>query len=183
MAAEAQATPAERAEMLMEIAMGLQQRPKAAAQIDAARGPVSSARWSSARRTSLLLGARITARKGTACRRCPDGTAPPPRGRARGLRGGHAGICSEFGRPEEVAEAEMNLGLVAAVARRVGRARITDAIAAYQRALRTFDRKRFPQGVRHPAEQSGDRLPVDAVHRRARPGCARRWPCRRSRKG
>ena len=51
---------------------------------------------------------------------------------------------NDFGRPEELAEAEMNLGLVIQNLAGAGRARITDAISAYQRALRTFDRARFP---------------------------------------
>ncbi len=38
----------------------------------------------------------------------------------------------------------MNLGLVLQYLAGAGRARLTDAIAAYQRALRTFDRARFP---------------------------------------
>lgn len=46
------------------------------------------------------------------------------------------------GRPEEVAELEMNIGVVLQNLASMGRARITDAIAAYQRALRTFDRTR-----------------------------------------
>ena len=52
----------------------------------------------------------------------------------------------EFGQPaKSSAEAEMNLGVVVQGLAGAGRARITDAISAYQRALRTFDRKRFPQ--------------------------------------
>ena len=54
-------------------------------------------------------------------------------------------VLRASGSPAEVAEAEMNLGLVIQALAGSHRARITDAIAAYQRALRTFDRVRFPQ--------------------------------------
>ena len=54
-------------------------------------------------------------------------------------------ILVNCGRPEEIAEAEMNLGLVVQNLAGAGRARITDAISAYQRALRTFDKARFPR--------------------------------------
>ena len=50
------------------------------------------------------------------------------------------------GLDEEVAEAEMNLGLVLQNLAGAGRARIQDSISAYQRALRVFDR------TKHPAE-------------------------------
>ena len=39
----------------------------------------------------------------------------------------------------------MNLGVVLQSLAGAGRARITDAISAYQRALRTFDRTRHPE--------------------------------------
>ncbi|MDE2017541.1 MAG: hypothetical protein KGI57_07545, partial [Hyphomicrobiales bacterium] len=47
--------------------------------------------------------------------------------------------------PEEVAEAEMNLGLALQSLAGAGRAPIKDAIGAYQRALRAFDRARHPK--------------------------------------
>jgi tetratricopeptide (TPR) repeat protein len=78
------ATPVERAQMLMQLAMGLQRRPKT------------------------------------------------PQHLAR------------LGTPAEVAEAEMNLGLCLQHLAGAGRARLPDAIAAYQRALRTFDVRVFP---------------------------------------
>jgi tetratricopeptide (TPR) repeat protein len=53
-------------------------------------------------------------------------------------------VLAELGRPEEVAETEMNLGLVIQYLAGAHRARIGDAIAAYQRALRVFDRARYP---------------------------------------
>ena len=68
------ASPEERAEMLMEIAMGMQQRPKSAKQLhdavalyERAQGLVPA--------TAPLLRARITARMGTALQALPDGGA------------------------------------------------------------------------------------------------------------
>jgi tetratricopeptide (TPR) repeat protein len=137
------ATPGERAEMLMEMAMGLQQRPKSAQQLHFAVELYDKA-LAICPQDMRLLWARITARKGTALQAIPSqGTAE--------LEGARAAfeaaipMLIDFGRPEELAEAEMNLGVVVQNLAGAGRARIVDAIAAYQRALRTFDRARHPQ--------------------------------------
>ena len=53
-------------------------------------------------------------------------------------------VIRAHGEAEELAEAEMNLGLILQNLAGANKARITDAIAAYQRALRTFDRVKFP---------------------------------------
>jgi tetratricopeptide (TPR) repeat protein len=136
------ATPAERAEMLMEIAMGLQQRPKTPDHLSGAVALYDRA-LAVCPAAEPLLRARLSARRGTALQAVPeDGT--------RSLEAARAAyedaipVLVELGRPEEVAEAEMNLGLVLQYLAGAGRARITDAIAAYQRALRTFERARFP---------------------------------------
>jgi len=141
-AADTSATPVERAEMLMEIAMGLQKRPKSPDQLLSAVELYQTA-LTLCPEDERLLSARITARMGTALQAIPEqGTAHLERARA----GFEAAIpkLKELGRPEELAEAEMNLGLVVQNLAGVGRARITDAISAYQRALRTFDRARYP---------------------------------------
>ena len=137
------ASPIERAEMLMEIAMGLQLRPKSADQIAAAITLYDRA-IAVCPEERTLMRARITARKATALQVVPEeGTGSLEKAREsfdaalRDLRA--------QGTPEEVAEAEMNLGLVLQSLAGAHRARITDAIAAYQRALRTFDRTNFPQ--------------------------------------
>lgn len=140
---DAGASPVERAEMLMEIAMGLQQRPKNPAQIAAAISLYDRA-LALCPEDQRLLSARITARKGTALLVLPEeGTGALQRARAAF----EAAIPHfiDFGRPEELAETEMNLGL--AIQNLAGQhmARITDAISAYQRALRTFDKVRFPK--------------------------------------
>ncbi|PNG27790.1 hypothetical protein [Methylocella silvestris] len=137
------ASPAERAEMLMEIAMGLQQRPKTPQQIAAAIELYDRA-LALAPKSEPLLFARITARKGTALLAAPgDG--------AEALVAARAAFETaiphfiDLGRAEELAEAEMNLGVAIQNLASLHKARITDAISAYQRALRTFDKIRFPK--------------------------------------
>ena len=137
------ASPAERAEMLMEIAMGLQMRPKSAGQIAAAITLYDKA-IALCPEPQTLMRARMTSRKATALQIVPEeGTHSLEA--ARACFETALPVLRSGGSPEEVAEAEMNLGLVLQALAGSHRARITDAIAAYQRALRTFDRARFPQ--------------------------------------
>ncbi|WP_199698941.1 tetratricopeptide repeat protein [Oleomonas cavernae] len=141
-AEDAEASPQERAEMLMEIAIGLQQRPKSPDALTAAVDLYDKA-LSICPAGEDLLRARIVARRGTALQAVPEeGTASLEQ--ARKAFDQAIPVLAELGRPEEIAEAEMNLGVVIQNLAGAGRARITDAIAAYQRALRTFERRRFP---------------------------------------
>jgi len=143
-AEDASATPRERAEMLMEIAMGLQQRPKTPEHLAGAVALYDRA-LAVCPGDERLLRARISARRATALQATPeDGTASLEA--ARLAYDEAIPVLAELGRKEEIAEAEMNLGLVLQYLAGAGRAKLTDAIAAYQRALRTFDR------ARHPAE-------------------------------
>jgi tetratricopeptide (TPR) repeat protein len=135
------ASALERAQMLMELAMGLQQRPKTPDHLMAAVALYDQA-LSVCPADEPLLAARITARKGTALQAIPEeGTALLEQSRTAYEHAMPELI--RLGSPEEVAEAEMNLGLVLQQLAGCGRARITDAIAAYQRSLRTFDVKRY----------------------------------------
>lgn len=136
------ASPAERAEMLMEIAMGLQQRPRGARQIHAALDLYDRA-LAVCPEDERLLSARILARKGTALLGLPDGGVEALEAARAAFEAATPDLV-DFGRPEELAETEMNLGLAVQNLAAANRARITDAIAAYQRALRTFDKARFP---------------------------------------
>jgi tetratricopeptide (TPR) repeat protein len=137
------AQPAERAEMLMEMAMNLQHRPKSPDQLRAAVELYDRA-LSVCPDTERLLRARIVARKGTALQAIPEQGVTCLE-QARTAYEDAIPTLIDFGRPEELAEAEMNLGVVVQNLAGAGRARIADAISAYQRALRTFDRSRFPQ--------------------------------------
>lgn len=136
------AGPAERAEMLMEIAMGFQQRPRNPDQLHAAVELYDKA-LSVCPVDDRLLRARITARKGTALQAIPADLSLLDRALAAYEEA--KPVLAACGTPEEIAEVEMNIGVVVQNLAGAGRARITDAISAYQCALRTFDRARFPQ--------------------------------------
>ena len=92
----------------------------------------------------MLLKARITARKATAWQAMP-GDDPTFLELARDAYKSVLPIFQSQGTPEELAELEMNFGLVLQSLAGLRRGRITDAISAYQRSLRTFDKRRFPQ--------------------------------------
>lgn len=144
---DADASPAERAEMLMEIAMGLQARPKSVQQLHDAVGLYERA-LGVAPVESALLKARIAARMGTALQAIPHrGTEDDVQPLERALQCFQSAleVLQHHGKPEEVAETELNLGLVQQSMAGMGRGRITDAISAYQRSLRTFTREAFPQ--------------------------------------
>ncbi len=143
-AAEDPQVPAhERAEMLMEIAMGLQQRPKAADQISLAISLYDRA-MRLCPQDQRLLNARIAARRGTALLVLPEEGTQSLQAARKAFETAIPAFI-DFGRPEELAEAEMNLGLAIQNLAGQNAARITDAISAYQRALRTFDKARFPK--------------------------------------
>ena len=140
---DASASPAERAEMLMEIAMGLQHRPKSPEQLGAAVSLYDRA-LGICPADQPLLRARIGARRGTALQALP-GEGTDALESAREAHEGALQVLRQLGRPEELAEVEMNLGLVVQTLAAAGRAKMTDAIAAYQRSLRTFDKERYPR--------------------------------------
>ncbi|MEO0423217.1 MAG: hypothetical protein AAF184_12820 [Pseudomonadota bacterium] len=123
-------------DMLIEIAMGLQQRPKTPKQLHDAVSLYDRA-LEKCPEGEPLLAARIQARRATARQAIPhDG--PQYLEAAQDDLQAALMTFSEIGLPEETAEAQMNLGLVLQSLAAVGRAKITDAIAAYQRAARFF---------------------------------------------
>jgi len=137
------ATPAEKAEMLMEIAMGMQLRPKTAEPLEHAVTLYRRA-LEICPADSPLLRARITTRLGTALQALPLGGDESLK-EARSCYESALSTLKQNGRPEEVAELEMNLGLVQQSLAPSGCARLHDAIQCYHRALRTFTREAFPQ--------------------------------------
>ena len=137
------ATPAEKAEMLMEIAIGLQTRPKTAEPLEHAVQLYRRA-LEVCPDDSPLLHARITTRLGTALQALPAGGAESLK-EAWSCYDSALPTLKERGKPEEVAELEMNLGLVQQSLAPIGAARLHDAIQCYHRALRTFTRETFPQ--------------------------------------
>ena len=136
------ASPQERAEILMEIAIGLQIKPKSPDELLAAVDLYDRA-IEICPETHALLAARIHARRATALQAVPEsGTGSLEK--ARDSLDNAMPVIRAHGEAKELAEAEMNLGLVLQNLASANKARITDAIAAYQRALRTFDRVEFP---------------------------------------
>lgn len=137
------ASAEERAEMLMEIAVGLQLKPKSAEDLRVAIELYDRALALCPSRHALLA-ARIQARRATALQALPeDGTQSLEM--ARDALQTAMPVIRSHGTPEELAESEMNLGLVLQSLAGNGKARITDAVSAYQRALRTFDRFKYPK--------------------------------------
>lgn len=137
------ASPEERAEMLMEIAMGLQQKPKSSAQLRDAVTLYQRA-LDAAPAYATLLQAHIRARMGTALQAIPDG-GPTALKDASECYEQALPVLRELGKPEAVAETELNLGLATQSLAGLGIRRIQDAIQCYHRALRVFTREDYPQ--------------------------------------
>lgn len=137
------ATLEEKAEMLMEIAMGLQQKPKTAREIEDAIALYQRA-LELCPANAPALRARIQARQGTAYQGLPTGGAQALY-KARECFEQALSVLKIIGTPEESAEVEMNLGLTLQSLAQNGAAKIQDAIQAYHRALRTFTREAWPQ--------------------------------------
>ncbi len=141
------ASQAERAEMLMEIARGLQLKPRSARQLHDALALYQRALAllpESARDSDLLLAARIRAREGTAHQALPDGGVAALDAAQDCYEQARPHLLA-YGLPEELAELDMNLGLVVQSQAGLHRAKIQDAIAHYHRALRVFNRARHPR--------------------------------------
>lgn len=143
-AVEADAASApEKAEMLMEIAMGMQLRPKSVDQLHQAVALYGRA-IAICPPDAPLLNARIRARMGTALQALPDGGVDALRKAWACYEEAWPVLDAKGGR-EEAAEAQMNLGLVLQALAGHGAARITDAVQCYHRALRVFTREAHPQ--------------------------------------
>lgn len=143
MADDPSARPEERAEMLMEIAQGLQTRPRSARQLHDA---VALYRRAQALLPEgfALLAARISAREGTAHQALPDGGTAALK-TARDCYQRARGAIAAGGSAEELAELDMNLGVVEQSLAAAHEARIQDAIAHYHRALKVFTREAWPR--------------------------------------
>jgi tetratricopeptide (TPR) repeat protein len=135
------ASPDERAEMLMEIAMGLQIKPRSPQQLHDA---VELYQRALAEQPHELLAVRIRSRLGTALQSLPDGGTHALQ-RARDCYEKAIPVLRERGKPTEAAEAELNLGLAIQALSAAGAGRVQDAIQCYHRALRVFGREEHPQ--------------------------------------
>jgi tetratricopeptide (TPR) repeat protein len=133
----------ERSEMLIEIAMGLQRRPKSPAELQSALQLYDKA-LEICPEDEPLLRARIIACKGTVLQAIPEqGTVALERAQAAFEEA--IPILIDLGHADERAAAELNLGVVVQNLAGLGRARIADAISAYQSALRIFDKAHYPR--------------------------------------
>jgi tetratricopeptide (TPR) repeat protein len=136
-------SPEQKAEMLMEIAMGLQQRPRSIEALEHAERLYRKALVLCPAEAPLLR-ARITIRLGTLLQALPEGGDDALQ-EARDHYETALVTLSQDGTPQELAELAMNLGLVQQSLAPSGRARLHDAIQCYHRALRTFTREAYPQ--------------------------------------
>jgi tetratricopeptide (TPR) repeat protein len=137
------ATDEEKAEMLMEMAMGIQQKPKNAKQIEDAIELYRRA-LEICPESAVLLNARIKARQATAYQSLPTGTHQDLF-KAQDNFSEALKTFKQFDLKEECAETELNLGLVTQSLANNGMAKLTDAIQHYHNALRVFTKEDFPQ--------------------------------------
>lgn len=137
----AESSPIEKVEMLMEIAMGLQMKPKNLQQLFDAVALYERAIELCPSEENLLK-ARIRARRATALQVIPGESTEY-------LEIAQLELVEALkelepaGIAEEVAEIQMNLGLIAQSLFPFGKARITEAIDWYQKALRVFNRENY----------------------------------------
>jgi tetratricopeptide (TPR) repeat protein len=141
--ADADASDADKAQMLMEIAMGLQQAPREPADLDAAADLYRRA-LELVPPEQALAAARIRARLATALMAMQAEDAAPMQAAKLEITSALTILAVE-GSEAEIAEAEMNLGLICQTLAGMGLGPIQTAISAYQRALRTFDKAAFPK--------------------------------------
>ena len=136
-------TDSEKAEMLMEIAMGLQQKPERPEDIIAAVDLYRKA-MEVAPEYEVLGKARIRARLATALMSVPAEDATELKLARSEIETALATLTAE-GSDAEIAEAEMNLGLICQTLAGLRVMPIQPAISAYQRSLRTFDKVNYPK--------------------------------------
>ena len=137
------ATAEEKAEMLMEMAMGIQQKPKSASQIEDAIKLYDRANEICPEQ-AILLRARIRARQATAYQTLPTGSNQDLYKAQDAFSEAHK-IFEQSGLKEEAAETQLNLGLVTQALAQNGAGRINDAIQHYHNALRVFNKDDYPQ--------------------------------------
>jgi len=132
----------EKVDLLIQIATGLQQKPKSPQQLHNAVSLYDKA-LALCPENEPLLEARTHARKGTALQAIP-GDSTEYLFKAQAEFETALPILNQFGTAEEAAEAEMNLGLVLQSLAGMQAVPITESIKAYQRALKVFTRSAYP---------------------------------------
>lgn len=137
------ATLTEKVEMLIEMAAGLQAKPKSRQQLDDAISLYEKA-IALCDGDYPLLRARSLAGMGTAFRTIPSESADLLL-KAKDAYETALPILQEHAAPEEIAEAEMNWGLVVQALVPFNLGKLQEAVKAYQRALRVFTGENYPQ--------------------------------------
>lgn len=133
----------EKIQMLIDMATGLQQKPKSPKQLHDAICLYQQAIELSSQDYPLLQ-ARALGGMATALRTMP-GEGPDLLLEAKEAYETALEILPEQGSAEEIAETEMNLGLVLQALAPFGLATMKQAIQAYQRALPVFTVDKYPQ--------------------------------------
>lgn len=132
----------EKVDLLIQIATGLQQKPKSPQQLFNAVTLYDKA-LELCPENETLLAARTRARKGTALQAIPDDSTEYLF-KAQAEFETALPVLNQAGTAEEAAEAEMNLGLVLQSLAGMHAVPITESIKAYQRALKVFTRTAYP---------------------------------------
>lgn len=132
----------EKVDLLIQIATGLQQKPKSPQQLHNAVTLYDKA-LELCPESEALLAARTHARKGTALQAIPDDSTDYLF-KAQAEFETAIPVLNQAGTAEEAAEAEMNLGLVLQSLAGMNAVPITESIKAYQRALKVFTRTAYP---------------------------------------
>ena len=135
--------PDEKADMLMQIAMSLQTQPKTPQHILHAVELYNRA-LKLCPGSEVLLIARIQARMATALLAYPSQTDEYLLMARDQLTSSLEKLKSGHGLPEEIAEAELNLGLILQNLVPYHKALLRDAISAYQKSLKVFTKEKYP---------------------------------------
>jgi tetratricopeptide (TPR) repeat protein len=137
------ATTAEKIQMLMEIATGLQKKPKTSQDLRHAIGLFDRA-YQMCGEEYVLLKARAKVGKAGALQMIPNGDSQILQ-EARADYEEALPILQQLATAEEVAAAQMNLGLVLQSLVPENLARISESIHFYHEALRVFTWEKYPQ--------------------------------------
>ncbi|MBD2666424.1 hypothetical protein B6N60_02465 [Richelia sinica FACHB-800] len=141
--ADESATAEEKIQMLIEMAQGFQKKPKTSQDLRNALGLFYRA-YEMCGEDYPLLKARAKVGMAGSLQMIPDADSQLLL-QARADYEEALPILQQFAIPEEVAEAQMNLGLVLQSLVPYNLARITDSIHAYHEALRVFTWQEYPQ--------------------------------------
>ncbi|MBX3206579.1 MAG: hypothetical protein KF764_16015 [Labilithrix sp.] len=141
-AATVDASPRAQIEMLLDLSMSLQQRPRYRTELEDAAVLAEQAR-DLAGADMPLLRARACLRLGTALKAVPGDVGVLHDAR-RALEEAVPALRAAGARDEEIADGEMNLGVVMQTLGAAEGVNLADALACYQRALTVFTRERYP---------------------------------------